>query len=151
MAVAEQLIRNILGGVVFREPIVVSSIPRFVPGWTHPIVIGRHATVTSTRATDFVVPGAGSLRISFEPDDATAEPLEFEVAKFTGGGVAMGMYNFDDSIRDFARATMRYALDYATSAVLVDEEHDPQGLRRTVQGHLRRSLRSRVQGRVRGE
>ena len=103
-------IRNILGGVVFREPIVVSSIPRFVPGWTHPIVIGRHAHGDQYRATDFVVPGAGSVRISFVPDEAGAEPMDFEVARFEGGGVAMGMYNFDDSIRDFARATMRFAL-----------------------------------------
>jgi len=104
-------IRNILGGVVFREPIVVSSIPRFVPGWTDPIVIGRHAHGDQYRATDFVVPGPGSVRISFVPADGETVPLEFDVAEFTGGGVAMGMYNFDDSIQDFARATMRYALD----------------------------------------
>ena len=104
-------IRNILGGVVFREPIVVSSIPRFVPGWTHPIVIGRHAHGDQYRATDFVVPGPGSVRITFVPDGAGAQPMDFEVAKFAGPGVAMGMYNFDDSIRDFARATMRFALD----------------------------------------
>ena len=104
-------IRNILGGVVFREPIVVSSIPRFVPGWTSPIIIGRHAHGDQYRATDFVVPGPGSVTISFRPEDGVGEPLDFEVATFTGGGVAMGMYNFDDSIRDFARATMRYALD----------------------------------------
>jgi isocitrate dehydrogenase len=104
-------IRNILGGVVFREPIVVESIPRFVPGWTEPIVIGRHAHGDQYRATDFVVPAAGEVRISFVPDDAGTEPIEFQVAKFDGGGVAMGMYNFDDSIADFARATMRFALD----------------------------------------
>jgi isocitrate dehydrogenase len=104
-------IRNILGGVVFREPIVLSSIPRFVPGWTHPIIIGRHAHGDQYRATDFVVPGPGSVRISFVPADAGAQPMDFEVAKFAGPGIAMGMYNFDDSIRDFARATMRYALD----------------------------------------
>jgi isocitrate dehydrogenase len=104
-------IRNILGGVVFREPIVVSSIPRFVPGWTKPIIIGRHAHGDQYRATDFVVPGPGTVNISYVPDDATAEPSELEVARFEGGGIAMGMYNFDDSIRDFARATMRYALD----------------------------------------
>jgi isocitrate dehydrogenase len=104
-------IRNILGGVVFREPIVVSSIPRFVPGWTQPIIIGRHAHGDQYRATDFVVPGAGQVRISFTPDAADGQPLDLEVAKFDGGGVAMGMYNFDDSIADFARATMRYALD----------------------------------------
>ncbi len=104
-------IRNILGGVIFREPIVVASIPRFVPGWTQPIVIGRHAHGDQYRATDFVVSGPGAVRISFLPDSPDVEPIEFDVAKFTGGGVAMGMYNFDDSIRDFARASMRFALD----------------------------------------
>jgi isocitrate dehydrogenase len=105
-------IRNILGGVVFREPIVVSSVPRFVPGWTKPIIIGRHAHGDQYRATDFVVPGPGRVTITYEPDEGTAaKGFELEVAKFPGGGVAMGMYNFDDSIRDFARATMRYALD----------------------------------------
>jgi hypothetical protein len=96
--------------VVFREPIVISSIPRFVPGWTKPIIIGRHAHGDQYRATDFVVPGPGTVTLTFTPDDGQ-EPLEFVVAKFPGGGVAMGMYNYDDSIRDFARATMRYALD----------------------------------------
>jgi isocitrate dehydrogenase len=104
-------IRNILGGVVFREPIVVPTIPRFVPGWTKPIIIGRHAHGDQYRATDFVVPGPGTVNISYLPDDPAAERTELEVARFAGGGIAMGMYNFDDSIRDFARATMRYALD----------------------------------------
>jgi isocitrate dehydrogenase len=105
-------IRNILGGVVFREPIVIESIPRFVPGWTKPIVIGRHAHGDQYRATDFVVPGAGTVTITYVPADAAAgQPVAREVAQFTGSGIAMGMYNFDDSIRDFARATMRYALD----------------------------------------
>ena len=103
-------IRNILGGVVFREPIVVSNIPRLVPGWTRPIIIGRHAHADQYTATDFVVPGPGTVTISYVPD-GDDRPIELEVAKFTGGGVAMGMYNFDDSIRDFARATMRYALN----------------------------------------
>jgi len=103
-------IRNILGGVVFREPIVVSNIPRLVPGWTKPIIIGRHAHADQYKATDFVVPGPGTVTISYVPD-GDDRPIELEVAKFTGGGVAMGMYNFDDSIRDFARATMRYALN----------------------------------------
>ncbi|MCD0453154.1 NADP-dependent isocitrate dehydrogenase [Actinocorallia sp. API 0066] len=103
-------IRNILGGVVFREPIVVQTIPRLVPGWTQPIIIGRHAHGDQYRATDFVVPGPGTVTISYVPEDGS-QPIELEVAKFPGGGVAMGMYNFDDSIRDFARATMRYALD----------------------------------------
>jgi isocitrate dehydrogenase len=104
-------IRNILGGVVFREPIVVATVPRFVPGWTKPIIIGRHAHADQYRATDFVVPGPGRVKITYLPDEgSSAEGFELEVAEFTGGGVAMGMYNFDDSIRDFARATMRYAL-----------------------------------------
>jgi isocitrate dehydrogenase len=101
-------IRNILGGVVFREPIVISNIPRFVPGWTKPIIIGRHAHGDQYRATDFVVPGPGTVTLSYRPDEG--ELVEMEVARFSGGGVAMGMYNYDDSIRDFARATMRYAL-----------------------------------------
>jgi isocitrate dehydrogenase len=104
-------IRNILGGVVFREPIVVASIPRFVPGWTKPIIIGRHAHGDQYRATDFVVPGPGTVNISYVPDDPAAERTDLEVARFAGGGIAMGMYNYDDSIRDFARATMRYALN----------------------------------------
>src|SRR3954466_15914111 len=103
-------IRNILGGVVFREPIVVSNIPRLVPGWRKPIIIGRHAHGDQYRATDFVIPGPGRVTIPFQPADES-EPLEFQVADFPGGGIAMGMYNFDESIRDFARATMRYALD----------------------------------------
>jgi isocitrate dehydrogenase len=103
-------IRNILGGVVFREPIVIPSIPRFVPGWTKPIIIGRHAHADQYRATDFVVPGAGTVTIAYRPDGGGGQPIDLEVAEFSGG-VAMGMYNFDDSIRDFARATMRFALD----------------------------------------
>ncbi|MGP4024793.1 NADP-dependent isocitrate dehydrogenase [Actinomadura sp. 3N407] len=103
-------IRNILGGVVFREPIICSNIPRLVPGWTKPIIIGRHAHGDQYKATDFVVPGPGTVMLTYTPEDG-GEPLEMEVAKFTGGGVAMGMYNYDDSIRDFARATMRYALE----------------------------------------
>jgi isocitrate dehydrogenase len=112
-------IRNILGGVVFREPIVIESIPRFVPGWTKPIVIGRHAHGDQYKATDFVVPGAGKVTMSYTPADGSAGlAIDFEVAEFNGGGVAMGMYNFDDSIRDFARATMRYALDREFSLYL---------------------------------
>ena len=103
-------IRNILGGVVFREPIVMANVPRLVPGWTKPIVIGRHAHGDQYKATDFVVPGPGTLTLSFTPADGSA-PMEFEVAQFPGGGVAMGMYNYDDSIRDFARASFRYGLE----------------------------------------
>jgi isocitrate dehydrogenase len=103
-------IRNILGGVVFREPIVMRNVPRLVPGWTKPIVIGRHAHGDQYKATDFVVPGAGKVTITYTPADG-GEPMELNVADFAGGGVAMGMYNFDDSIRDFARASLRYGLD----------------------------------------
>jgi isocitrate dehydrogenase len=103
-------IRNILSGVVFREPIVCSNIPRLVPGWKKPIVIGRHAHGDQYKATDFVVPGPGTVTITYTPANGGA-PVVREVAKYTGGGVAMGMYNFDDSIRDFARASLRYGLD----------------------------------------
>jgi isocitrate dehydrogenase len=102
-------IRNILGGVVFREPIICSNIPRLVPGWTKPIVIGRHAHGDQYKATDFVVPGPGTVTISYKPSDG-GQPIEMEVARFTGPGITMGMYNFDDSIRDFARASLRYGL-----------------------------------------
>ena len=102
-------IRNILGGVIFREPIVMSNVPRLIQGWTKPIVIGRHAYGDQYAATDFLVPGPGKVTITYTPDDG-GEPMEFQVARFAGGGVAMGMYNLDDSIRDFARAALRYGL-----------------------------------------
>jgi len=103
-------IRNILGGVIFREPIVISNVPRLVPGWTKPIVIGRHAFGDQYRATDLVVPGEGSLTLTFTPKDGS-EPVELDVFDFPGGGIAMSMYNLDDSIRDFARASLRYGLE----------------------------------------
>jgi len=103
-------IRNILGGVVFREPIICSNIPRLVPGWTKPIVIGRHAHGDQYKAADFRVPGPGTVTISYTPEGG-GEPITLEVAKFTAPGIAMGMYNFDDSIRDFARASLRYGLE----------------------------------------
>ncbi len=103
-------IRNILGGVVFREPIIISNIPRLVPGWTKPIIIGRHAHGDQYRASDFKVPGAGTVTISYVPSDG-GQSIELEVARFgEDGGIAMGMYNFADSIRDFARASLRYGL-----------------------------------------
>lgn len=102
-------IRNILGGTVFREPIICQNVPRLVPGWTQPMIIGRHAFGDQYRATDFVVPGAGTLTMTFKPEDGSA-PMEFEVFKFPAGGVAMGMYNLDESIRDFARASFNYGL-----------------------------------------
>jgi isocitrate dehydrogenase len=105
-------IRNILGGVIFREPIVISNVPRLVPGWTKPIVIGRHAFGDQYRATDLVVPGEGSLTLTFTPKDG-GEPIELDVYDFPGGGVALAMYNLDASIRDFARASLRYGLERA--------------------------------------
>ena len=102
-------IRNILGSVIFREPIIISNVPRLVPHWTKPIVIGRHAFGDQYRATDFKVPGPGKLTVTFTPADGS-KPMEFNVFDFPGGGVAMAMYNLDDSIRDFARASMNYGL-----------------------------------------
>ncbi len=102
-------IRNILGGVIFREPIIISNVPRLIPHWTKPIVIGRHAFGDQYRATDFKVPGAGKLTVTFTPADGS-KPMEFNVFDFPGSGVAMTMYNLDDSIRDFARASMNYGL-----------------------------------------
>jgi isocitrate dehydrogenase len=102
-------IRNILGGVIFREPIVISNIPRLVPGWTKPIVIGRHAFGDQYRATDTLIPGEGKLTLTFTPKDES-EPIELDVYDFPGPGIAMAMYNLDESIRDFARASMRYGL-----------------------------------------
>jgi isocitrate dehydrogenase len=101
-------IRNILGGVIFREPIICKNVPRLVPHWTQPIVVGRHAFGDQYRATDFKVPGKGRLTIKFEGDDGTV--IEKEVFKFPDAGVAMAMYNLDDSIRDFARASLNYGL-----------------------------------------
>ena len=102
-------IRNILGGVVFREPIVIKNVPRLVPGWTDPIVIGRHAFGDQYKATDFLVPSAGKLTMVWDGDNG--EKIEKEVFNFPAAGVAMGMYNLDQSIIDFAKASMNYALD----------------------------------------
>ena len=103
-------IRNILGGVIFREPIIMSNVPRLVGGWTKPIVVARHAFGDQYKATDFKIPGAGSLTITFHPKDGS-QPIEHTVVEYPeGGGVAMGMYNFNDSIKDFARACFRYGL-----------------------------------------
>ena len=108
-------IRNILGGVIFREPIVISNVPRLVPGWTKPIIIGRHAFGDQYRATDTLIPeGGGRLVLSFQPSDDTQGPIELDVYDFPaeeGSGIAMAMYNRDDSIRDFARASLRYGLE----------------------------------------
>jgi isocitrate dehydrogenase len=102
-------IRNILGGVIFREPIIMSNVPRLVPGWTKPIVVGRHAFGDQYRATDLKIPGEGTLTLTYTPKDGS-EPIELDVYDFPGAGVAMAMYNLDESIRDFARASMRYGL-----------------------------------------
>jgi isocitrate dehydrogenase len=102
-------IRNILGGVIFREPIIISNIPRLVPGWNKPIIVGRHAFGDQYRATDFRFEGAGTLTISFQPQDG-GEAQSFEVFQAPGSGVAMAMYNLDESIRDFARASLNYGL-----------------------------------------
>lgn len=103
-------IRNILGGVIFREPIIISNIPRLVPSWTKPIIIGRHAHGDQYKATDFVVPGPGKVTMTYQPEDGSS-PMEFQIANFTDSGVAMGMYNFDESIKDFARASLNYGLN----------------------------------------
>jgi isocitrate dehydrogenase len=102
-------IRNIIGGVIFREPIIIKNVPRLIPHWTKPIVIGRHAFGDQYKATDFLVPGAGKLTVTFTPTDGS-KPMEFNVFDFPSSGVAMAMYNLDDSIRDFARATFNYGL-----------------------------------------
>ncbi|MFI7127558.1 NADP-dependent isocitrate dehydrogenase [Nonomuraea sp. NPDC050153] len=102
-------IRNILGGVIFREPIIMSNVPRLVPGWTKPIVVGRHAFGDQYRATDLKIPGEGTLTLTYTPKDGS-EPIELDVYDFPSSGVALAMYNLDESIRDFARASMRYGL-----------------------------------------
>ena len=102
-------IRNILGGVIFREPIICKNVPRLVPGWTQPIIVGRHAFGDQYKATDFKVPGKGRMTIKFEGEDGTV--IEKEIFKFPGAGVAMGMYNLDESIREFARASFNYGLN----------------------------------------
>ena len=102
-------IRNILGGVIFREPIIIKNVPRLIPHWNKPIVIGRHAYGDQYKATDFLVPSAGKLTVTFTPEDGS-KPMEFNVFDFPSSGVAMAMYNLDDSIRDFARASFNYGL-----------------------------------------
>ena len=102
-------IRNILGGVIFREPIIISNIPRLVPGWTKPIIVGRHAYGDQYRATDFRFPSAGTLKVIFTPDDGS-ELIEREVFQAPSAGISLSMYNLDDSIRDFARASLNYGL-----------------------------------------
>src|SRR6187401_918455 len=138
-------IRNILGGVVFREPIICTNVPRLVPGWTKPIVVGRHAFGDQYRATDFRVPGKGKLTIKFVGDDGTV--IEHDVYDFPGSGIAMAMYNLDDSIRDFARASLNYGLArnypvYLSTKNTILKQYDP------LHGDLPGDLRRRVQGRI---
>ena len=136
-------IRNILGGVVFREPIIISNIPRLVPNWTKPIIIGRHAHGDQYKATNFKVPGAGQLTITFTPENG-GEPIQHVVANYPAdGGVALGMYNFNDSIADFARASLVVRVGTRLPGLPVDQEHDLEGVRRRVQRHLRGDLRER--------
>ena len=144
-------IRNILGGVVFREPIVVSSIPRFVPGWTDPIVIGRHAHGDQYRATDFVVPGAGlGAHLVHAGRGGRSAAWTSRLPEFAGRGIAMGMYNFDDSIRDFARATMRFALDRGFPLYLSTKNTILKAYDGRFKDIFAEVFESRVQGRVRG-
>jgi isocitrate dehydrogenase len=131
-------IRNIIGGVIFREPIICKNVPRLVPGWTQPIVIGRHAYGDQYRATDIRVPEKAKLTLSYVTPDG--KKVEHEVFQFPGSGVALSMYNLDDSIRDFAMASFNYGLSRGY-----------QGLRRTLQRHLSGSVRQRLQGQVRGK
>ena len=119
-------IRNILGGVVFREPIICKNVPRLVPGWTKPIIIGRHAYGDQYRATDIKFPGKGTLSMKFVGEDGTV--IEREVFKSPGAGVAMAMYNLDDSIADFARASLNMGLAQELFGLSLDQEHHPQGL-----------------------
>ena len=120
-------IRNILGGVIFREPIICKNVPRLVPGWTKPIIIGRHAYRRPVPRHRLQGAGQGQARRS--PSSATtAQKIEREVFQFPGAGVAMAMYNLDDSIRDFARASLNYGAQPRLSGLSLDQEHHPQGL-----------------------
>ena len=141
-------IRNILGGVIFREPIVMSNVPRLVPGWTKPIVVGRHAFGDQYRATDFVVPGEGTLTMTFTPKDGS-EPIEYHVFDFPGGGVAMAMYNLDESIRDFARASMQYGLERHYPVYLSTKNTILKAYDGRFKDIFAEVFETRVQGRVR--
>ena len=129
-------IRNILGGTIFRAPIVINNVPRLVPGWTKPIIIGRHAFGDQYRADNFKVDRPGTFTVTFTPEDGS-EPIVHDVVRIPeGGGVVMGMYNFKKSIQDFARVVVQLRPAAELSGVPVDEEHHPQGLRRHVQGRV---------------
>ena len=120
-------IRNILGGTIFREPIVCRNVPRLVPGWTQPIVIGRHAFGDQYRATDFLFPGKGRLTMKFEPEGG-GEPIEYEVFKSPGSGVAMAMYNLDEFDPRVRQGVDELRPDARLAALPLDQEHHPQGL-----------------------
>ncbi len=141
-------IRNILGGVVFREPIICSNVPRLVPGWTQPIVVGRHAFGDQYKATDFLMPGPGVLTIKFVGDDG--QVIEHEVFKSPGAGVAMGMYNLDELDPRLRPRLVQLRPEPQLSGLSVDQEHDPESLRRPLQGHLPGGVRRRVRRQVQG-
>ena len=141
-------IRNILGGVIFREPIICRNVPRLVPGWTQPIVVGRHAFGDQYRATDFRFPGKGTLTIKFVGEDGTV--IEKEVFKAPDSGVAMAMYNLDDVDPRLRPRLAQLRPQPQIPGLPLDQEHDPEGLRRPLQGHLPGDLRRRVQAAVRG-
>ena len=122
-------IRNILGGVIFREPIIIGNIPRLVPGWTKPIVVGRHAFGDQYRATDLKIPGPGTLTLTYAPADGS-EPMEMNVYDFPSSGVALAMYNRDDSIRDFARASFPVWFGPKLSCLSVDQKYHLKSVRR---------------------
>ncbi len=142
-------IRNILGGVIFREPIICKNVPRLVPGWTQPIVIGRHAYGDQYRATDFKFPGKGVLTMKFVGEDGTV--IEREVFKSPGDGIALAMYNLDDMHPRVRSRLLQLRPQPRLSGLPVDEEHDPQGLRRALQGSVPGGFRQGVQKRVRKE
>ena len=142
-------IRNILGGVVFREPIVIDNVPRLVPGWTDPIVVGRHAFGDQYRAKDTLIPGPGKLRLVFEGQDG--KNIDIDVFEFPSPGVAMAMYNLDDSIRDFARASMNYGLDRGWPVYLSTKNTILKKVRRPLQGPVPGGVRRRVRRQVQSE
>ena len=115
-------IRNILGGTVFREPIICKNVPKLVPGWTQPIVIGRHAFGDQYRATDFLIPGEGKMEVKWTSKDGK-DKKEFEVFNFTGPGIALSMYNLDDSIKNFARACMNYGLRKKMASLFINKKY----------------------------
>ena len=136
-------IRNILGGTVFRQPIIMDNVPRLVPGWTQPIVIGRHAFGDQYRATDFLVPGAGHLKMVFEPADG-GEAVEYPVYDFEEAGIAMGMYNLDESIIGFARACMNYGLNLGWPVYLSTKNTIHEEVRWPVQRPVPACLRNGI-------